>query len=120
MVRKIRILLKCNRGSVEAAMVLVPLMVLFLVGMQIAIATHARNVQAMSAQGDASKRAISGSFQSGDEFIHIDSSGDGQNLDLLIVRRNQSLVDLLPTFLAGASGNREIDISGFAVVENQR
>lgn len=112
--------LRSRRGSVEAAMVLIPLTVLFLVGMQLAIATHSRNVLAISVQDDASKRAISGTFQDGDEFVHIDTSGDGQNLDLLVVRRTQNLVDLLPTFLAGASGNRNIEINGFAVVENQR
>ena len=113
-------LLRCDRGSVESALVLVPLMLLFLAGMQIATAAHTRNVEKIDAQNSASTRAISGEFESGDEFIHIDSSGDGQNLDLLITRRRSSLTDLLPGFLGGGSSGREVTVDGMAIVENQR
>ena len=109
-----------TRGSAESAMVLLPLLVLFLVGMQISIAVHDRNIQKISAQDEASKRAISGSFEYGDEFVHIESSGDGQNLDLVIVRKVKNLTDLIPDFLSGVSSAKSIDVEGFAVVENQR
>jgi hypothetical protein len=101
-------------------MVLLPLLVLFLIGMQISIAVHDRNIQKISAQDEASKRAISGSFEFGDEFMHIDSSGDGQNLDLIIVRKESTLIDLVPNLLSGVSSSKTISVDGFAVVENQR
>ena len=113
-------LLRCERGSVESALVLVPLMVLFLIGMQIATATHTRNVEKIDAQNSATTRAISGDFEIGDEFIHIDSSGDGQNLDLLVTHKQSSLSDLLPGFLGGGSSGREVTVDGMAIVENQR
>ena len=112
--------LRSTRGSAESAMVLLPLLVLFLVGMQISIAVHDRNIQRISAQDEASKRAISGSFEYGDEFVHIESSGDGQNLDLVIVRKENNLTDLIPNFLDGVSSAKSIEVEGFAVVENQR
>jgi hypothetical protein len=88
--------------------------------MQISLAIHARNVGRIEAQNSASVRAISGEFESNDSFIHIESSGDGQNLDLLITRREATLLNLLPGFLTGSSSTREVDIGGVAVVENSR
>jgi hypothetical protein len=109
-----------QRGSVESALVLIPLLVLFLIGMQISLAIHARNVGRIEAQNSASVRAISGDFEEGDSFIHIESSGDSQNLDLLITRREDSVQDLIPGFLGGVSAHREIGVEGLAIVENSR
>ena len=120
LMRKISRFLADERGNVESSLVLVPLLILFLVGIQLATAVHARNIASMSAQADATRRAISGEFMSGDQFIHIDTSGDGQNLDLLITSRRMSLVDLLPGFLSGQSSKREINLHGLAIIENQR
>ena len=101
-------------------MVLVPLLMLFLIGMQISVAVHERNILRISAQDEASRRAISGSFEPGDEFIHIDSSGDGQNLDLVVIRKEGRLINLIPHFAGGAANAKGIEVSGFAIVENQR
>jgi len=120
LMRKISKFLADERGSVESLLVLVPLLILFLVGLQLATTVHARNITLMDAQADATRRAISGEFMSGDQFMHIDTSGDGQSLDLLITSRRMSLVDLLPGFLSGHSSNREINLRGLAIIENQR
>lgn len=109
-----------NRGSAESALVLIPLLILFLVGMQISLATHSRNVERMNVQDEASIRAISGDFQDGDNFIHIESGGDGQNLDLLITHKNRDIHDLLPGLLSGTSSGREVSVGGIAIVENSR
>ena len=118
--RKISRFLADERGNVESSLVLVPLLILFLVGLQLATAVHARNTTVMDAQADATTRAISGEFVSGDQFVHIDLSGDGQNLDLLVTSRRMSLADLLPGFLSGQSSKREINLHGLAIIENQR
>jgi hypothetical protein len=112
--------LKSDRGSVESAMVLVPLLLLFLAGMQIATAAHFRNSERITAQDEATRRGIYGNFAPDDEFIHIDSSGDGQNLDLVVTNHSHLLTNLIPGFLAGVSGGRAIDVYGVAIVENQR
>lgn len=101
-------------------MILIPLLVTFLLGMQISIAVHARNNLKITAQDEASRRAIQGTFEASDEFMHIDSSGDGQNLDLLIVRKESGLVNLLPSFLGGDRGSYRLEVQGLAVIENQR
>lgn len=101
-------------------MVIVPLVILFLIGMQIAVTAHSRNIEKMHAQDSASVRAISGEFSSGDQFIHIDSSGDGQNLDLLISHREKKLVSFLPNIERILGRSAQIAVDGFAVVENRR
>jgi hypothetical protein len=109
-----------NRGSAESALVIVPLLVLFLIGMQISLVTHSRNVGRMKVQDEASIRAISGEFQEGDDFIHIESSGDGQNLDLLVSHREATIQNLLPTFLNEVIAGRGVSVDGIAIVENGR
>ena len=112
--------LRDERGSVESSLVMIPLLILFLVAFQLATAVHARNSTVLKAQAAATAKAISGQFEVDDQFIHIDSSGDGQNLDLLVTVRKLKLVDLLPGFLNGYSSHREIEIQGLAIVENRR
>ncbi len=109
-----------TRGNAESTLVLIPLLILFLIGMQISLATHSRNVERMQVQDEASIRAISGDFQDGDNFIHIESSGDSQNLDLLITHRTREIHDLLPGLLRGTSSGREVSVGGIAIVENSR
>ncbi len=109
-----------ERGSVESAMVLIPLLILFLIGFQISYSVHARNMSSVSAQNEASTRAISGKFNSSDEFIHIESSGNGQNLDLMVKHQRNSLIDFIPKVFRSSDAPRAIDVSGLAIVENQR
>ena len=118
MLQRLLAAFRSERGSAEASMVLIPLIFLFLIGAQLNISAHSRNVERNHAQNDASVRGISGSFNSGDRFIHLDGSGDGQNLELLVTTREKSLISLIPTlsFLS----NRQISVHGIAVVENRR
>lgn len=111
---------RCERGSFEAALLLLPLTLLFLIGMQLALSSHSRNMEALFAQDDASVRAIAGEFQEGDEFIEIESSGDGQNLDLLVTRRESNLRNLLPSLPSLFGRQAVISVDGVAVIENRR
>ena len=103
-----------EEGSAESAMILVPLLITFLVGTQLVVATHSRNLLRVSIQDQASSRGISGDFNSRDQFLHIESSGDGQELDLLVTHGDQDI----PLFLPG-SGVWS-DLNGVAIVENRR
>lgn len=106
--------LRDERGSVESALVLVPLLTLFLVGMQISIAIHGRDIARVEAQDKANLRAISGDFLASDSFVTI-HSGDGLRT-LLVVRKESSLPRTLinsPLF----SGRRSVDVDGLAIVE---
>jgi hypothetical protein len=116
--RFLRYLIRDNRGSAEAALVLSPLLALFLIGAQISVATHLRNQAQMEAQNEASTRAISGDFLASDDFSHIDSGGDGQTIDLLITHRETKFVNLLPGIIGGLASGREISLNGIAIIEN--
>lgn len=111
---------KDERGSVESTLVLIPLLILFLLGFQLSTTVHSRNSMRADVQSAATAKAISGDFEVGDEFIHIDTSGDGQNLDLLVTQQRMKLDDLLPGFLGGHTSQREVYLHGLAIVENQR
>ena len=115
--RTLKQIWRCEKGSVEASLILLPLTLLFLIGMQLAMSSHSRNMEALIAQDDASVRAIAGNFNEGDRFIEIESSGEGQNLDLLVTRRERNLRNLIPSLLRIQRG---ISIDGVAVIENRR
>jgi len=118
MFQRVLTLIKSDRGSAEAALVLIPLVLLFLVGAQSALAVHLRNVESGNAQNEASTRGISGVFRDDDRFIHLESSGDGQNLDLLVTERQRRLISLIPTF--SFLDRRFVKVHGIAVIENRR
>jgi hypothetical protein len=109
-----------ERGSAEASLVIVPLVFLFLIGMQLAFSSHARNMQTIFAQDDASVRAIVGQFSDLDEFIAIESSGEGQKIDLLVTSRERSLINLIPSLPQILGRQAMVSVKGLAVIENSR
>ncbi len=112
--------LKSERGSVESGAIILPLLFLFLIGMQLAISSHSRNMEKLLQQSSVSQRAISGDFIEGDEFIHIESSGDDQQLDLLVSRRVRPLPALLPSLEKILQREPTLLVEGVAVIENRR
>lgn len=116
----IRSLLRSENGNVESALVLIPLLTLFLVGSQITIAIHMRNMTKVSAQDAASTRAISGNFDDSDTYLHIYSPDPNQNLDLLISREKRGLPQLVPGLDQLLGSASEVDVNGIAIIENQR
>lgn len=103
-----------ERGNVESAMVLIPLLILFLAGMQVSIAIHTRNIVRMDVQDVANTRAISGDFLTSDVVLPISSSSSP--LNLLVVRRERNI----PATILNSPivvGGRRVDVQGFAVVE---
>lgn len=112
--------LRSEKGSVEAGAIIVPLLFLFLIGMQLAISSHSRNMEKLLQQSSVSERAISGEFIEGDEFIHIESSGDDQVLDLLIAKRERPLISLLPSLEEILQRRPTLLVEGVAVIENRR
>ncbi len=109
-----------ERGSVESSLVLIPLLTLFLISAQLSIAVHGRNMEKVSAQDEASSRAISGEFSESDTFLHINSPDPNQNLDLVISYRSRSLPRLLPGVTNSSGSEMRTEVSGIALIENQR
>ena len=104
----------------ESSLVLIPLLTLFLISAQLTLAVHGRNMEKVSAQDEASSRAVSGEFSESDTFLHIDSPYPNQNLDLVISHRSRSLPKFLPGMTDSLGHEMRIEVSGIALIENQR
>jgi hypothetical protein len=109
-----------ERGNVESSLVLIPLLTLFLIVTQVSITIHTRNIGRVDAQDGASVAAVSGNFSPTDTFVHIDSPDPHQNLDLVVTHRIKVLPRIVPG-LVNLMGRQPLtDVSGIAVIENQR
>ena len=102
-------------GNVESALVIIPLMVLFLIGAQIIAATNMRNADLAMAQGDAAARAISQEFHPNDEIVEI--GGRVEKIRLLVTHRSHAVPQLVPGLIELMGGAPVTDVVGVAVVE---
>ena len=110
--------LRKEDGNVESAMVLIPLLILFLIGIQLIIATNLRNTDAALAQGDASRRAISGEIYSTDEVIKLDSPDRFASIKILITHRRTTVPQIVPGLIALMGGSPSTDVKGIAIMES--
>lgn len=109
--------LKRDDGNVESAMVLIPLLILFLIGIELIAATNLRNGDAAIAQGEASRRAISGEIFSQDEVIELYSPDKFAHIRVLITHRRTTVPQLIPGLIALMSGSPSTDVKGAAIME---
>ena len=107
--------LRKDDGNVESALVLIPMLILFLIGVQLIVATNIRNAEMALAQGDASARAISHQYQSSDEVIEV--GGRIEKIRFLITHRIRMLPQIVPGLVALMGGNPVSDVVGIAVIE---
>jgi hypothetical protein len=107
--------LKKEDGSVESALVLIPMLILFLIGVQLIVATNIRNTEMALAQGDASARAISHQYQLGDEVLDV--GGRIEKIQVLVTHRTHMLPQIVPGLVALMGGNPVSDVVGIAVIE---
>ena len=104
-----------EEGNVESALVLIPMLVLFLIGIQIIVATNIRNADMALAQGDAAARAISHDFRSGDEILEV--GGRIEKINVLVTHRSHTLPQIVPGLVDLMGGAPTTDVVGIAVVE---
>ena len=111
-------LLHKDRGNVESAMVLIPLLILFLTAIQLIIATNIRNGDLVLAQSQASTRAISGQVNPSDEVIELDSPDSFTNIRLLVTSRRSLVPSIVPGLIELMGGTPTTDVRGVAVMED--
>lgn len=102
-------------GNVESALVLIPMLILFLIGAQLIAATNLRNVDMALVQGDAASRAISREYQPGDQVIEI--GGRIEKIYLLVTHRSNLLPQIVPGLASLMGGDPVTDVIGMAVIE---
>ncbi len=115
----LRKFIKDENGSAESAMVLIPVIFLFLCSMQLVTAVFYRNLELRDVQSQASTRAISGEVANGDASISIPSPDRFQDLKLLIVSKRREIPILVPGLGNLLAHGLESDVTGIAVVEQQ-
>ena len=113
----IKAFIRFEDGNVESSLVLIPLLILFLICLELIIATNLRNGDFAIAQGDASRRAISGQIQSTDEVIELNSPDPYAHIRVLISHRRTGLTQLVPGLIALMGGAPTIDVKGAAIME---
>lgn len=116
-IKRGRLAFKSDDGNVESAMVLIPLLILFLIGIELIIATNLRNADAAIAQGDASMRAISGEIYGDDQVIELASPDPFAHIRILITHRRRTLPQMLPGLIALMGGAPATDVKGAAIME---
>ena len=102
-------------GNVESALVLIPLLILFLIGAQIISATNLRNADLAMAQGEADNRAISQQFHADDEVMEI--GGGIEKVRVLITHRSHSVLQLVPGLIELFGGIPKTNVVGISVIE---
>jgi hypothetical protein len=107
--------LRREDGNVESALVLIPMLFLFLIGAQIIAATNLRNADLAMAQGDAANRAISQQFHAEDEVIEI--GGGIEKIRLLVTHRSHSVLQLVPGLIEIFGGAPKTQVVGISVIE---
>ena len=107
-----------ERGSVESAMVIIPLLILFLLSAQLIVATNMRTLDMAMTQSQASQRAISGVLYTNDEVIELKSPDAFEKIRILVAHKSRAIPQLLPNLIAMINRNPRIDVSGIAVMEN--
>ncbi|CAB4710709.1 unannotated protein [freshwater metagenome] len=116
---RVRVWCKGENGNIESAMVLIPLLILFLIGIELIIATNLRNADTALAQGEASRRAISGELNPSDELIELGSSDRFTHIKVLITHRRTDVPQLVPGLAALMGAAPTTDVRGAAIVEPQ-
>lgn len=113
-------MLRDERGNVESSLTLIPLLFLFLIGVQLILAISVRDADSMKASDGASKRAISGNFHDSDREELLNSPDRFSNISLLIARESRRIPELVPGLSRFLGREFETDARGVAVIENTR
>lgn len=109
-----------ERGVVESALVIIPLMALFLITLEIIVSVNFRNIDLALAQGAASSAAISSIVSDDDEILSLGSPRTLEEVRVVITHRHRVLPQLIPSeFLSGRKDLLSLDLTGIAVMEKQ-
>jgi len=112
--------LKDERGNIESSLTLIPLLFLFLIGIQIILAISMRNADSLAASDQASTRAISGEFSQFDREKRLASPDRFSNLSILLTQQSRKIPQLVPGLSLLLGRELETDGRGIAVIENTR
>lgn len=103
-------------GNVESALVIVPLIALFLGTLQLIATVNFRNVDMTTTQNRASYQAIWDQVNPGDQEIKLASGSTFEKLRLIVVKAEREVPQIFPG-ISRLLGGKKIRTSGTAVIE---
>ena len=108
-------------GVIESALVLIPLLVLFLISLQLIVAVSFRNIDKALVQAETSQKAINPSLIDGGEIVILHTMNSVNDIRLIVTHRGRRL----PQFLSDLSHfssplQRSTFLTGVAVMEEPR
>lgn len=109
-----------DRGNVESSLTLIPLLLLFLIAMQLILAISMRDADSLAASDQASVRAISGEFSATDRELTLDSPDRFSNISLLITTQSRRIPELIPGLSQLLGRELRTYGKGVAIIENTR
>ena len=103
-------------GNVESALVIVPLIALFLGTLQLIATVNYRNVDMTSTQNKASYQAVWNQVNPGDQEIKLASGSTFEKLRLIVVKAEREVPQIFPG-ISRLLGGKKIRTTGTAVIE---
>lgn len=103
-------------GNVESALVIIPLMALFLATLQLIATVNYRNVDMTRTQNAASNQAVWGEINPTDQEIKLDSGSAFEKLRLIVVKTEREIPRIFPG-ISNLIGTKKIITNGTAVIE---
>lgn len=117
--KKVIARLRQEEGNVESTLVIIPLLVLFLIAIELIITINYRNLDLSYLQSSASSTALDNSFSADDEVVSFQDRSSGQTLNLLISHQKRAIPQLIPQIplLLNVKTHRT-DVEAIAVLES--
>ncbi len=110
-----------EEGVIESALAIIPLLVLFLISLQLIAAVNFLNIDKALVQSSASQGALATNGQNEGEIVTFQTSNQSNQLRLFITHKRRRLPEFLSSFSHFASlHQRSTDVTGVAVVENSK
>jgi len=103
-------------GNVESALVIVPLIALFLGTLQLIATVNYRNVDMTATQNKASYQAVWNQVNPGDQEIKLASGSAFEKLRLVVVKVEREVPQIFPG-ISRLLGGKNIRTTGTAVIE---
>ncbi|MFM8448257.1 MAG: hypothetical protein ACKN92_08895 [Candidatus Nanopelagicaceae bacterium] len=111
--------LHSDAGNIESALVIIPLLALFLATLQLIATVNYRNVDMTATQNRASNQAIWQEINPNDQEIKLASGSPFEKLRLLVVKAEREVPQIFPG-ISALLGGKKIRVTGTAVIEESK
>lgn len=114
--RRVISVINDDSGSVESALVMIPLVTLFLITLQLIVTVNFRNIDLTTVQNRASTQATKQQVLNEDRLVKLNSYDIFDQLRLLIVNKKREIPQIFP-LVSSFLGGKQLNLSGVAVFE---